>query len=77
MRKNNRERIVEYLQKFGDITQDDAATKIVPKIYSLSQEITRLEQAGYVFEHIRESNAYTHWTRYKLVNVPFKLELVG
>jgi hypothetical protein len=75
MRLTNRKRIEEYIVINGSITALEAADRL--RITSLSQEITRLEQIGYVFDHIPEKNESTHWTRYKLMRTPFKLELVG
>lgn len=75
MRKNNRDRIVEWFNTHKSLTALECSDSL--RITSLSQEISRLEQDGYVFDHSRENNEETHWTRYTLIQRPFKLELVG
>jgi hypothetical protein len=75
MRKSNRVRIAEYLESGKTLTAIECSD--ILRITSLSQEITRLEQEGYKIEHIAERNELTHWTRYKFIARPFKLELCG
>ena len=58
---------MEYLEKFGSITAMEGFEKL--RITSLSQEITRIEQAGHLIEHKRESDSSTHWTKYTLVKI--------
>lgn len=78
MRATNRQRILDYLRLNGSITQLEATLELKPPMTSLSQEITRLEQEGYVFEHIDEKGQGTHWMRYRLVSVPvLELEVIG
>lgn len=74
-RSTNRQRILDYLRQKGSITALDAVYEVHPPITALSQEISRLEQEGLVFEHIRESNEHSHWTRYKLVEKVGQLAL--
>ena len=69
-RMTNRQRLVSFLRQEGSITVLEGAFKLKPPMTSVSQEITRLERSGYVFEHIDEKDEWTHWTRYKLVSEP-------
>lgn len=75
-RITNRQRVVDYLLVRGSITNQESADYIKPRIFSLSQEITRLEQEGYIFDHIRETGGGSHWTRYKLKIRPRNVEMV-
>ena len=64
-----RDRVLQYMKRFGSITRKDAAYHI--GCFELAARINKLEKEGWAFNKKREygKNMFgdpTHWTRYSI-----------
>lgn len=67
MRKTNRQRVLDYILEHKSITNQESVDNIRPRVFALSQEISRLEEDGWIFEHKIETGNGTKWARYVLL----------